>query len=274
MQNAEINLKIYANNLGISYTDEGPKTAQSIIFIHGFPLNKSMWENQVEALKLSYRAITYDIRGQGNTNNGGDVYSIELFVNDLIGLMDALEIEKTILCGLSMGGYIALKAVENNPNRFNALILSDTNCSGDLPETITHRMRTIEIIEEGTVGKYADESLKKLFTAESFTANTALVESVREMIVNTSKPSLCKTLRALAEREETCSKLNTIMVPVLILVGSDDQITPPEAAQLMHEKIKDSTLHIIENAGHLSNLEKPGEFNNHLKKFLLSTNPK
>ena len=229
-----------------------------------------MWENQAKNLKETHRVITYDIRGHGNTNNGGEKYSIELFANDLIGLMDALNIEDTVLCGLSMGGYIALKAITEYPNRFKAVILCDTNCTADSPETIANRKRNVEIIETGTVGKYADESLKKFFTTNSLIENKTTVELVRDMIFETSKPTICKTLLALAERKETCSKLNDIKVPALILVGSEDRITPPEAAKFMHEKIKGSTLHIIEHAGHLSNLEQPTEFNDHMKKFLLS----
>ncbi len=269
-----INLSITINNLVVSYTDDGPENAATIIFIHGFPLNKTMWRNQVEALKETYRVITYDVRGHGTSNNGTDNFSIDLFVNDLIGLMDALEIDKTILCGISMGGYIALKAIENHPKRFKALILCDTSSAADLPETITHRMRTIEIMEEGTVGKYADESLKKLFADDTYSKSSALVETVRQMIVNTSKPSLCKTLRALAEREESWSKLREIKVPVLIMVGREDKITPPAEAKFIHEKVKGSHLQIIENAGHLSNMEHPVEFNDHLKKFLSSIKPK
>jgi len=270
MIHTDNNRTVNVNNLGISYTDENTSMAQSIIFIHGFPLNKSMWENQAKNLKETHRVITYDIRGHGNTNNGGEKYSIELFVNDLIGLMDALNIEKTILCGLSMGGYIALKAITEYPNRFKAVILCDTNCTADSPETIANRKRNVEIIETGTVGKYADESLKKFFTANSLTENKTIAELVRDMIIETSKSSICKTLLALAEREETCSKLIGIKVPALILVGREDQVTPPDAAKLMHESIKSSTLHIIEHAGHLSNLEQPVEFNDQLKKFLSS----
>jgi pimeloyl-ACP methyl ester carboxylesterase len=95
------------NNLLVSYTDEGEEGSPVIIFIHGFPFNKSMWNLQVEPLKDDYRLIMYDIRGHGNSDAGIEVFSIDLFANDLIGLMDALKIDKAILCGLSMGGYIA-----------------------------------------------------------------------------------------------------------------------------------------------------------------------
>ena len=128
---SENSLTITVNNLTVSYIDEGPTNSPTIIFIHGFPFNKSMWGKQIEILKENYRVIAYDIRGHGNTDAGSDNFSIELFVNDLLGLMDTLNIDKSILCGLSMGGYIALNAIENYPERFNALLLCDTNCSED-----------------------------------------------------------------------------------------------------------------------------------------------
>lgn len=265
---------VNANNLGISYTDDGPTTAQSIVFIHGFPLNKSMWKKQVDTLKEGFRVISYDIRGHGNTENGSLEFSIDLFAKDLIGFMDAMEIKKTILCGFSMGGYIALKAVKDYPTRFSALILSNTNCVADLPQTIINRKRTIQILKEGTIGRFADETIKKLFANESSTNNIPEIETARDMITNTSKHSLCNTLLALTAREDTCNVLPKIKLPVLILVGADDVITPPEAATFMHEKIKGSTLHIIKHAGHLCNLEKPDEYNDQLKKFLLSIKDK
>ena len=105
------NNNITINNLTVSYSDHGPDDAPVIIFIHGFPLNKSMWNIQVEALKENYRVIAYDIRGHGNSDPGIDEFFIELFVIDLLRLMEKLKIEKSILCGLSLGGYIALNAV-------------------------------------------------------------------------------------------------------------------------------------------------------------------
>ena len=262
------NIKITVNNVKVSYSDAGPEGAPVIIFIHGFPFNKSMWNSQMETLKTEFRVIAYDVRGHGNTDLGDDDFSIELFGHDLILLMDTLKIEKAILCGLSMGGYIALNAIENYPERFTALVLSDTNCTADTPESKEKRMKTIESIRDSSLEKYADESLKKLFAPTSFTTNSKEVEKAREMITTSSKQSLYNTLHALANRKETCSKLPEINVPVLILVGKEDVITPPEAAHSMHEKIKGSFLHIIHHAGHLSNMENPLKFNDQLKTFL------
>lgn len=262
--------RITVNNHVVSFTDDGPIGAPVIIFIHGFPFNKSMWNTQIEALKNNFHVIAYDVRGHGNSDSGDSDFSIDLFVSDLLSFMNVLKINNTILVGLSMGGYIALNAVENYPDRFDALILSDTQCVADTPEVKEKRMNAIEAIRKSGVENYADESIKNLFAPESFTTRKEEVADIREMIVKTSGESLCSTLLALSIRNETCSKLAEIKVPVLILVGKEDKITPPAAAQLMHEKIKNSSLHIIDHAGHLSNMENPNEFNDQLKKFVAS----
>jgi pimeloyl-ACP methyl ester carboxylesterase len=184
--------------------------------------------------------------------------------------MDALKIDKAILCGLSMGGYIALNAIEKYNERFDALILSDTQCIADTPEAKEKRIKAIESIRKTGVEKYAEESIKNLFAPESFTTRVKEIEDVREMIVKTSEQSLCSTLLALSVRKETCHMLSEIKVPVLIMVGNEDKITPPAAARFMHEKIKGSLLKIIDHAGHLTNLENPDEFNVQLKKFVES----
>lgn len=264
------NIETTVNHFSISYTDEGPDNAPVIILIHGFPLNKSMWNKQVDILIEHWRVIAYDIRGFGNSDAGTDDFSIELFVDDLLGLMDALKIETAMLCGLSMGGYIALNAIQNFPKRFNALILCDSNCTADTPEAKEKRMMAIESIEKYGIEYYANETLKSLFAPESFVTNKEKIKSVKEMIMETQIQSISKTLVALSKRKETCSKLTDMKIPVLIVVGKEDKITPPAAAQLMQKNIKGSILNIIEHAGHLSNLENSYEFNSQLIKFVSS----
>ena len=213
--------------------------------------------------------IAYDIRGHGNSDDGVDNFSIDLFVNDLLSLMDTLKIDKAILCGFSMGGYIALNAIENYPERFNALILCDTNCTEDKPEAKEKRMKIIESVNKKGLEQYAEVSLKKLFAPISFSKHIEEIAIVKRMIMKTSKQSIYKTLHALTERKETCTKLHAIKVPVLIMVGKEDEITPPDVALTMHEEIKGSIIHIIDHAGHLCNMENSKEFNNQLSGFLL-----
>ena len=263
-------IEMTVNNHSVSYTDEGPDHAPVIIFIHGFPFNKSMWNKQVEMLIENYRIIAYDVRGHGNSSTGTDKFSIEIFVNDLLGLMDTLKIEKAMLCGLSMGGYIALNAVENFPKRFGALILCDTNCMADTPEAKVKRMISIENIEKFGIEHFANENVKNLFAPESFVTNKEKIAMVKEMIIGTSVQSLSSTLTALSTRKETCTGLANIRIPVLIMVGKEDEITSPDASQMMQRNIRGSILSIIEHAGHLSNIENSYEFNSHLKKFISS----
>ncbi|HHT03717.1 MAG TPA: alpha/beta fold hydrolase [Bacteroidales bacterium] len=271
MKYSENKIIINSDNQTISYIDQGQANAETIILIHGFPLNKTMWNNQIEELKENYRVIAYDIRGFGSSDIGSKDYSIELFVSDLISFMDKLQIKRAILCGFSMGGYIALNAIQNFHERFTSLLLCDTNCADDSPETKTKRIESIENIKEEGLDKYAEESMKKLFAPISFTKQIAEIGLIREMIVKTPQESIFKTLHALANRQETCTNLHKIKVPVLIMVGQQDKITPPDIARSMHEKIAESTISIIDNAGHLSNLENPDQFNSELRKFLNKT---
>ncbi len=262
------NLNLTVNNISVSYNDNGPDDAPVLIFIHGFPFNKSMWKMQVRALKENYRVIAYDIRGHGNTESGNEKFSIELFAGDLIALMDKLEIDRAILCGLSMGGYIALTAVENYPERFDALVLSDTQCIADSAKAKEKRLKTIEIIKEKGISNYAATSIKNLFAPDSFNTKKNEIENVREMIVKTSPQSVCNTLLALTERKETCSSLKNINIPVLVMAGKEDKVIPVDASMLIHENIKDSLLRIIAHAGHVANIENPEAFNFNLVKFV------
>lgn len=268
MRRLGININTNVNGLMVSYNDEGPAEAPVVLFIHGFPLNKSMWNTQFEALKPTHRVIAYDVRGHGNSEAGTEDFSIELFVEDLLGLMDTLQLDQVILCGLSMGGYIALNAIEKYPERFSGLVLSDTQCLADTPEAIEKRMTAIESIREKGAELYVEQSIQNLFAAASFDTKQMEIDSVKEMMSKTTAQSMCNTLHALSVRKETCSKLSELMVPILILVGKEDKITPPKVARLMFDKTQNSALIIVAHAGHLANIENPLEFNKQLMQFI------
>jgi|JI10StandDraft_1071094.scaffolds.fasta_scaffold485393_2 3-oxoadipate enol-lactonase len=259
---------IHFNDLQVSYLDEGSPTGFPLIFIHGFPFNKWMWEKQLIAIKENYRLIAYDVRGHGETEAGTPTFSISQFADDLIALMDALHIEKAIVAGLSMGGYIALNAIKKYSDRFAGLILCDTQCGADSAEGKEKRKKTIDFIKRNGLEVYAQESLKNLFAPASLEGKMNEVLFIEETILQSKADNICLTLQALADRMETCSSLKKIKVPVAILVGKEDKVTTSEIAEKLHELIKGSTLHIIDEAGHLSNLENPDSFNEYLLEFL------
>lgn len=268
MQSQRKNITIKVKGLTVSYNDEGPANKPLVIFIHGFPFNKSLWDFQLESLQEYYRVIAYDVRGFGKSEPGATDFSIDLFADDLIHFMDELEIDNAIICGLSMGGYIALNAIDRYPTRITGLILCDTQTKADSNEAREKKMKAIESISSIGVDEYAEESVKNLFAYLSFTTKREEIAVVKDMILKTPVDTLIKTLNTLAERKDTTHKLTEIKVPVLIMVGKKDIVTPPERSELIHENIEDSILELIDYAGHLPNLENPYDFNRHIKKFL------
>jgi 3-oxoadipate enol-lactonase len=263
----EINIRV--NGITMCYDDLG-KGITPVIFIHGFPFDKSSWKPQVDFLKETSRVIAYDIRGFGKSMAGEEKASIALFADDLILFMDALQINKAIVCGLSMGGYILLNAVNRYPDRFEALILSDTQCNDDSAEAKEKRYQTIKQIEEGGKTEFAASFVQNVFCQESIINKTELVEKIKKIILSTSEETIKGALHSLAQRWETCSSLNKITVPTLILCGSEDKLTPLKKSEFLFHNIPGSILHKIEKAGHLSNLEQPDEFNKHLNSFIFS----
>ena len=156
------NLGIAVNDFDLSYDDVGEGRVP-VIFLHGFPFDKTMWELQLEFLKFTYRLISCDIRGFGKSTDESTPLSIDLFTDDLIKFMDKLKIEKAIVCGLSMGGYIALNAVKRFPGRFEGLVLCDTQCMAETVEGKRKRYQVIEDIEDNGAKKFNEGFIKKSF---------------------------------------------------------------------------------------------------------------
>lgn len=270
-ENKGFNLTILVNNFDLSYDDLGEGNIP-IIFLHGFPFDKSMWQGQLDFLKSSYRVIACDIRGFGKSTDEKSPLSIDLFADDLITFMDQLSIEKAIVCGLSMGGFITLNAHQRFPDRFEALILADTQCIADTPEVKEKRYDAIREIEVNGVANFNEGFIKKVLHKDSFTSKKELVEELRSVVFSNSEHIIQQGLVALAERSETCSTLNKINIPTLIICGREDIVTPLAQSEAMKESIPGATLQIIENTGHVSNLEQADEFNTHLLDFLTALN--
>jgi 3-oxoadipate enol-lactonase len=262
---ADIEIKV--NDILVSYNEAGDKKHPVIIFVHGFPFDKSMWNDQLDALSNRFRCIAYDLSGYGRTT-AREEFSIETFADDLDAFMHIMQIESAAVCGLSMGGYIALRAISKYPERFSSLLLCDTQCIADTPEAKQKRANSIRQIEAEGLTTFAEGFVKNIFTAESLQSKKAVTEKIKSVILNTAPSSITGTLKALAEREETCSILSDIKIPVLIICGKEDKVTPPPQAEFLHKNIRGSQLRIIESAAHLSNLEQPQQFNEAIDSFL------
>jgi 3-oxoadipate enol-lactonase len=265
------NMLANINGINLYYDDSGKQGSPAILFVHGFPFSSEMWKGQKHILQnTDLRVVTYDLRGHGLSDVGDGQYTIELFVDDLMALLDHLKITKTILCGFSMGGYIALRAIERNPDRFSALILCDTMSTADSNEAKLKRAGSIKTVKNEGVKPFAEGFLKAVFSPPSFNARPEIIDGIRKIIMSNSPIGICGALLAMAGRTDTSNALPKITIPTTLLVGELDSVTPPSAAQAMHEKIAGSELHIIPNAGHMSNLENHEEFNKHLDNFVKS----
>lgn len=268
-------ITIRINDITTCYDDLG-KGQTPIILIHGFPLNKSSWQPQIDYLKKSHRVITYDIRGFGKSTVGKEKLSIGLFADDLISFMDALEIKKAIACGFSMGGYVLMKAAYHYPQRFAGLILSHTQCIADTFEIKEKHRQTAAKIKTGKLKEYTENFIREAFCNESLITKKNIVERTRNTILSAPPLTIATTLTAIADRKEMCSGLSAITAPALIISGRKDKITPPSIAEFLLSKLANAKLTIIEKAGHLSNLERPDDFNQCIEDFIyneiISTN--
>lgn len=250
------------------YVEEGTPSGLPVVFLHGFPFSHWIWKGQLAAIGSFCRGIAYDLKGHGLSDIGTGLYTIEAHVDDLIGMLDALRIKQAVVVGLSMGGYVALRGLEREPERFRAVVLCDTRSEADGHEAKLRRFAGIAAVQQEGSRPFADAFVKSIFAPSSLTGKSGEVEAIHRIICRTPAVSIAGTLLALAARTDTTPSLERIRVPALILVGAEDSITPPAAARAMHEKIAGSELQIIPGAGHMSNLENPEAFNGALLPFL------
>lgn len=258
------------NHNGCFYQDVGNRTGIPVLFIHAFPLSHRMWDAQVEALRKTYRTISYDIRGFGQSGVGDGQYTIDLLVEDIAALQKHLGISSSVICGLSMGGYLALRMKELYPDRVKALVLADTRTEPDGDEGKIKRGKTLQAIKTGGVSAFAEGFMKGAFAPSTYEEKPEIIAKTRGWIHGGLPLGICGALLAMACRTDTQKALSQAPVPTLLLVGEHDTLTPPAASQAMQALCPGSKLSILKKAGHLSNLENPEDFNQELLQFLRS----
>lgn len=245
----------------VAYDAAGAEGGEPVVLLHGFPFNRSMWREQVEALRDTHRVITPDLRGHGASEVGAGAATMEEAAQDIASLLDELNVGSASVAGLSIGGYVALAFYRLFPERVRSLVLADTRAQGDTDEARRAREENAgRVLREG-MGAIADLMLPKLFAPATLEQNPEVVARVREMILTTKPEGAAAALRGMAVRSDQTDLLKEIRVPVLILVGGEDAITPPADSELMRSRIEGSRLEIIGGAGHVSNVERPAEFN-------------
>lgn len=228
----------------------------AILFVHGFPLDRTMWRHLIAPL-TGWRRIAPDLRGMGLSDVPDNGYSIEAYADDLAALLDSLDIEKAVVCGLSMGGYVALQLIRRQPDRIGALILANTRAEADTDEERSRRVEMIELVERQGSGALADLLLPKLLAPSSLSAMPRVVEHVRTMIAGNPDAGVIGALSAMKDRRDSMEVLGKIEVPTLVVAGRQDQLIPLKRSRSLAESIPQAQYTVIPEAGHLTPMEQP-----------------
>lgn len=260
--------EIYIDDIYVKDIDNGKVP---LVFVHAFPLNSRMWDNQLSEFAERYRVIAYDVRGLGKSKSSNNQFMMEHYSNDFIKIADHLGIENLNAVGLSMGGYILQRALLKRMDLFNTITLADTRLGRDTNDGLIARANAIEKILNGRRNDFADDFIPKLLSDENM-KNDLIVNNIIEMIAESTDEGIAGAALALATRTDNKDMFNEINTPCLVIAGESDKLTPPEESEIIKKAFKNSELKIIEKSGHMSNIENPGLFNSTLNNFLKKYN--
>lgn len=247
--------------LSFHFRDDGAQDQLPILFLHAFPLHSGMWDAQQLALAGTARCISFDVPGLGRSPLPLAPNMLEHWVDDVFALMDYLHVGRAMLCGLSMGGYIALRAVERDASRITGLVLANTQAGADSNEAKLKRADGIRKLRHDGVVAYVDNFIKVATSEHTRAHDPSAVAHARKLMLDSSIDGMVSGLTGLATRTDTTESLQNIAVPTCVIAGEHDAITPPTVMRAMSDKIRTANFHQIANAGHLSNLEAPEAFN-------------
>jgi pimeloyl-ACP methyl ester carboxylesterase len=263
-------MKALVNNVNLAYDDHG--IGQPVLFLHAFPLNRSMWSGEMTALlqERRYRLVALDWRGFGESEITAGVSTMEQFADDVAGLMDTLGMQDAILCGLSMGGYAAFAFLREYPQRVKGLILADTRPGADTAEGRANRENVARLAELEGADAIADLQLPKLISDDTRQHRPEVETRIQRMIDAATRQGIAAASRGMAQRVDSTDLLPRIACPTLVLVGEHDVFVPPAVAQEYAASIPNAQYIVIPHAGHLSNLEQPEAFQQSISSFLQS----
>jgi 3-oxoadipate enol-lactonase len=257
------------NGVRIAYDDVGAGNA--VLFIHGHPFNRSMWQPQIQALRWKYRTIAPDLRGYGKSSVGAEAANtLEIMGADLVHLLDHLSVKRVCVVGLSMGGQIVMEFGRAYPERTAAAVFAATFPQAETPEGVELRKKMADrFLNEGMAGP-GSEMLTKLIGPASLKKLPSIPANVYQMICATNPAGAAAAVRGRALRRDYRESLKTFRFPCMIVFGADDAYTTREHAEAMHAAIANSQLEIFEGVGHMPNLEDEDRFNRRLHQFLAS----
>lgn len=244
---------------------EGP----TLLLVHGFPLDHSMWRQQLTELSDSCRVLAPDLRGFGQSDVTPGLVTMEQHADDLAALLDVLVIrEPVVLCGLSMGGYVAWQFVQRHRARLAKLVLCDTKAAADTAEGAKGRLETAEKVIMQGPQILVDAMLPKLFAADTATKQPDIVKATRKVMLDTSREGAAASARGMAQRQDMTSKLAAIDLPTLVICGEHDAIATVAEMRGIASALPHAEFVEVPGAGHMAPLESPTVVNAALSRFI------
>ena len=253
------------NDTTLHYRFDGSDDGPVILISNSLASNLGMWDHQIDTLlRLGFRVLRYDSRGHGQSGVTPGPYSIEMLTADAVGLLDALGIERASFMGCSKGGMVGQMAGTKHGDRFDKLVLCSTSAYMGGADVWTAR---IHAVTRRGMAAVVDATIDRWFTKPGQERIPADVDRVREMILATPPEGFVACAHAIAAMDQRES-IRAIDRPTLVVVGEHDPGTPPEVAELIHERIAGSKLVVLEDSAHFCNVEQAGPFNAALEEFL------
>ncbi len=259
------------STIEMAYDDLG--SGPAVVLLHGYPFDRSMWREQIDFLNANgFRAIAPDLRGLGENRFDGEIATMDNMARDVAALMDELRIDQAVISGLSMGSYVAFELVRlfpsRVPSRVRALVLAGARAQGaDEAERKSREEKAQDVLSSG-IAPFVEAMLPDLLAPKTLAEKPAVVARVREMILRTDPRGAAAAQRGMAARRDYSGDLSDVNVPTLIIAGREDAVRKPDDAEFIHHGIRNSRLEVIDDAGHLMNMEQSEIFNRLLTDFV------
>ena len=258
-----------SGGLELAYYDSG--TGRPLVFLHSFGHNKAMWAPQLtHFVERGYRVVAPDMPGHGGSSFDPANHSVDGIAASYVELLEHLGIERAVLAGISMGGYVALRMWAKRPSLIAGLVLSNTKAEKDSDEIVARRRAQIASIQEHGLEAFIRGGAPKRLSPKTVEERPWVLDAITMMNFTVSAEANAATLEAMARKPDDTATLATIDVPVLVTSGSDDMFIPKTSAAALVDGIRNARLHVIQNTGHVSSLEHPTEYNRIMEEFVVS----
>lgn len=258
---------IQAGTVELSYADFGE--GLPVLCVHGFPLDHSMWQGQYTSSMPGVRWIVPDLRGFGASQVSSGLVTMAQYADDLAALLDAMGVDGPVVyCGLSMGGYVGWEMADRHRQRLAAMIFCDTRAASDTREMARGRQLLADRVLADGPEPLVGSMLSRLFHESAIASQSGIVKSTKRVMETTSRQGIAAALQGMAQRRDSRTLAATLHLPVLLLCGVDDGITPLTEMEELARTMPQATLVPIPDAAHMAPLENPQAVNRAIEEFL------